>query len=64
VEALLWLLHALALPLSSATFKKGMQLLRTDLATHHAIREGRELVQHPNREACKDQRDAPQMFEG
>jgi hypothetical protein len=42
----------------------GMQLLRTDLAAHHAIYEARELAQHTDREAWKDRRDAPQTFKG
>jgi hypothetical protein len=44
VETLLHPLCALAPPLSSAAFEMGMQLLQTDLAAHHAIREARELV--------------------
>jgi hypothetical protein len=41
-----------------------MQLLRTDLAAHHAVREARELAQHADREAREDRRDAAQTFEG
>ena len=64
VERLFEPLRAVAPPLSSVAFEAGMQLLRTDLATHHAASEARELAQHADREAREDRRDAPQTFEG
>ena len=47
-------LQAVAPPLSSAAFEAGMQLLRTDLATHHAASEARELAQHMDQEVRED----------
>ena len=64
VERLFVPLRAGAPPLSNASFEAGMQLLRTDLAMHHAASEARELAQHADREAREDRRDAPQTFEG
>ena len=58
-------LQAGAPPLSSAAFKAGIQLLQTDLATHHAASEARELAQHADQEEAQEDRcDAPQTFEG
>ena len=41
-----------------------MQLLRMDLATHHAASKARELAQHANRKAWEDRCDVPQTFKG
>ena len=41
-----------------------MQLLWTDLATHHAASEARELAQHADQEAQEDRCDVPQTFKG
>ena len=64
VEHLFKPLQAVAPPLSSVAFEAGMQLLWTDLATHHAASEARELAQHADQEAWEDRQDAPQTFKG
>ena len=54
IEHLFKPLRAVAPPHSSAAFEAGMQLLRTDLATHHAASEARELAQHTDQEVQED----------
>jgi hypothetical protein len=61
---ILWPLQAVPPPLLRMAFEAGMQLLRTNLATHHAVREARELTQPADHEAGKDCCDTPQTFEG
>lgn len=45
-------------------FEASMQLLCTNLAAHHAVREARELTWPADREAREDCCNTPQTFEG
>ena len=59
VKCLFVPLRAGAPPLSSAAFEAGMQLLWTDLATHHAASEAGELAQHADHKAWEDRCNTP-----
>ena len=57
-------LHAVAPPLSNATFKAALKCLQDDLITQHNAREAQEVTQHAEHEAQEDHRDAEQTFQG
>ena len=64
VACILQPLWAAVPPLLSTAFEAGMHLLHTNLATHRATSEARELAQHADQEVQEDHHDMPQTFGG
>ena len=63
VEMMLQPLHAVAPPLSNATFEAALKHLQDDLITQHNAREAQEVTQHAEHEAQEDHHDAEQTFQ-